>query len=79
ETIAEDRGLLDDLDGHAVPALIVWGELDRVLDVSGAPLLQARLPRSTLIVREGVGHLPMIEEPARSARDFIAFADGLVS
>ena len=57
----------------ATPTLIVWGDQDRALDVSGAAVLHALLPNSTLIILPGVGHIPMIEVPHRAGRAYLAF------
>lgn len=59
--------------GLAVPTLLVWGEQDRVLDVSGAELLQRALPQSTLIRLAKIGHLPMLEDPLLTTRDYRQF------
>ncbi|MFP5306992.1 MAG: alpha/beta fold hydrolase [Gammaproteobacteria bacterium] len=59
------------------PSLIVWGEDDRVLDISGARILDQLLPRSQLIVMPGIGHLPMLEAPRRVAADYLAFRAAL--
>ena len=77
DTIANEPPLNEDVQELKVPALIVWGTLDRVLDASGAPILHDRLPVSTLHLLDGIGHLPLIEVPKRTARDFIAFVDAL--
>ncbi len=60
------------------PTLIVWGEKDRALHVSGAGILQKIIPHSELIVREGIGHLPMLEEPGQAGKDYLAFLDKLL-
>jgi pimeloyl-ACP methyl ester carboxylesterase len=57
----------------AVPALIVWGQQDRILHPSGAAALGALFRRSSTILMPGIGHLPMLEAPRRSARDYLAF------
>ncbi len=59
--------------GLTVPTLIVWGDHDRVLDVSSAAILHQALPRSRVIIMRGIGHVPMVEAPYRTARDYIAF------
>ncbi len=46
-----------------VPTAILWGQNDRVLDVSQAADLKARLQSSTSTIVEGWGHYPMIEQP----------------
>jgi 3-oxoadipate enol-lactonase len=46
-----------------VPALIVHGDLDRVVPVANGRLLAARMPHAELVVMQGHGHVPMLEEP----------------
>ncbi|MBA5640230.1 alpha/beta fold hydrolase [Duganella sp. LX20W] len=57
----------------APPALIVWGQQDRILHPSGAAALGALFRRSRTILMPGIGHLPMLEAPRQSARDYLAF------
>lgn len=57
----------------APPTLIVWGQQDRILHPSGAAALGALCRRSRTIVMPGIGHLPMLEAPHASARDYLAF------
>lgn len=59
--------------GLAVPTLVVWGDRDRVLHVSGAEMLGELLPDARVVVLPGVGHLPMLERPAEAAEIFLAF------
>lgn len=55
------------------PALIVWGEQDMILHPNGADALGALFIRSHTISMPGIGHLPMLEAPRRSARDYLFF------
>lgn len=59
--------------GLAVPSLIVWGQQDRVLHPGSAGVLQMLLIKSEVVMMQGVGHVPMIEEPERSALDYLRF------
>jgi pimeloyl-ACP methyl ester carboxylesterase len=59
--------------GLATPALIVWGQQDRVLHPGSAGILQMLLTRSEVVMMQGVGHLPMLEDPERSALDYLRF------
>jgi pimeloyl-ACP methyl ester carboxylesterase len=59
--------------GLAIPALIVWGNQDRALDVASADILHKLMQRSRVIIMPGVGHLPMIERPQQSAADYLEF------
>lgn len=59
--------------GLATPALIVWGAQDRVLHPGSAGILNMLLTRSEVVLMQGVGHLPMFEQPERAAMDYLAF------
>ena len=59
--------------GLATPALIVWGNEDRVLNVEAAKILNKLMPRSQVIVMQHIGHLPMFENPKQSAQDYLKF------
>ncbi|XOZ32903.1 alpha/beta fold hydrolase [Halomonadaceae bacterium KBTZ08] len=50
------------------PARVIWGERDQVVDVSCAHHYGALLPRAQVTILRGVGHLPMLEAPLRTAR-----------
>nr|AGH13427.1 hybrid C-C meta-cleavage hydrolase-carboxylesterase [uncultured bacterium] len=58
-----------------VPVLIMWGEKDRVLDVSAVPVFKHYLPQAKVVLFPEVGHVPMLEIPEKSANvlaEFIA-------
>jgi pimeloyl-ACP methyl ester carboxylesterase len=57
----------------ASPALIVWGEQDRVLNPAGAAALQAIMADSEVVTMPNIGHLPMLEAPRRTAEIYLAF------
>ena len=59
--------------GLAIPTLIVWGQQDRVLHPGSAGILQMLLIRSEVVMMQGVGHLPMLEEPERCSLDYLRF------
>lgn len=63
------------LDGLPVPTLIVWGDQDRVLHVSGARILESVMPMAKAVVMEDVGHLPMIEKPKETAAFYIRYLE----
>ncbi len=49
------------------PALIIWGDEDRLIPVEAGQALHDRLPNSKLMIFKGVGHLPMEEVPSETA------------
>jgi pimeloyl-ACP methyl ester carboxylesterase len=59
----------DELRKISVPTLVLWGELDPVVDVSSGKKFAAAIPGARLVVYPQVGHLPQIEAPKISADD----------
>jgi len=50
------------------PALLVWGRKDRLIDVSSVAIWSKGIVDLRVEILEGVGHMPMVEEPAYTAR-----------
>lgn len=65
--------------GLKTPALIVWGKQDRVINVATAGILNKLLPNSRVVLMPGIGHVPMMEAPQKSAEDYKRFRQELVS
>lgn len=61
------------------PTLIVTGTQDRVVPPAAADTLARVFVRSTTVRMDGVGHIPMVEVPRRTAADYLAFRAGLES
>ncbi len=59
-----------------VPTLIVWGDKDPVVPVEHAYKFHRDIKNSKLIVYEGSGHVPMIENTDRLMKDMLAFWNG---
>lgn len=59
--------------GLKTPTLIVFGDKDRVINPATAEVLHKLMPRSEVIIMKGIGHLPMIEQPRKSAEDYLKF------
>lgn len=58
--------------------LIVWGDQDRVIDISSVPVLQQGLKQveTRAVILPGVGHVPMVERPAETAKAYRTFIAG---
>ncbi len=65
--------LTDRLGEIETPTLIIWGQHDRVIDVSCVPVLESGIRGSEAVVFDDVGHVPMIEAPKRTAKVHRAF------
>lgn len=60
-----------------VPVLIAWGERDRLLPEKGyAGAWRRAAPYATWRVLPGVGHVPMIDDPAAVARTILGWIGG---
>jgi pimeloyl-ACP methyl ester carboxylesterase len=57
------------------PVLILWGEYDRVIDKSAIDAMRPLLPAAEIVILEDTGHVPMLERPEETARDYLAFID----
>lgn len=59
----------DKLASIKTPTLILWGEQDKLLPVSGAKWFTSHIAGSKTIIYPGIGHLPMEEAADKSAAD----------
>ncbi|MFJ7792480.1 alpha/beta fold hydrolase [Pseudomonas sp. NPDC096950] len=55
------------------PALLLWGRKDRMIDVSSVAVWSKGIDNLRVDIWEGIGHLPMVEQPARSAQLYREF------
>lgn len=56
-----------------MPTLVVWGEQDRVLHVSGVEQFFDYIPNVDVEILPGIGHAPMIERPEQTSQILQAF------
>lgn len=61
--------------GITKPALIIWGDQDKLVHVRNAPRLATVMPDARLLVLPGVGHTSQLEDPISSARATLALLD----
>lgn len=59
------------------PTLIMWGEQDAVIPVSVAGQFEDVLPNTKTVIYEDLGHIPMEEDPVRTAADVLLFLNAL--
>lgn len=67
----------DELDKITVPAMVWWGDKDRLLDISAVPLWQAGIPQLQVHIFENIGHMPMMEVPKQSAQVYRNFLESM--
>ncbi|WP_396587513.1 alpha/beta fold hydrolase [Bermanella sp. R86510] len=56
-----------------MPGLVVWGDQDRVLDVSSVEQFYLNMPNVEVNVFPQIGHAPMLEVPSLTAKVLIDF------
>ena len=71
--ISDAAGLEPLLAEINMPVLIIWGEYDRVLDVSSIEKMRPLLPQAEVIIMEDTGHIPMLERPSETAAHYFQF------
>jgi pimeloyl-ACP methyl ester carboxylesterase len=59
----------------AVPALVVWGEADRIADPGYGRAYAAAIPGARFELLPGTGHLPQLETPEQLIRAVWDFAE----
>lgn len=74
-----DYDIRDDLPSVSCPALIVWGEKDRVVGVEAAEEYRREIPHAKFVMMEDTGHVPMIERPEEFNELLDEFLAGLES
>lgn len=55
------------------PALIVWGDHDRMTDISSVPILEKGLKKHQTVILKDTGHVPMLEKPEETAMAYMKF------
>lgn len=61
------------------PTLIVWGTEDHILPLAHGIRAHAMLPSSTLVVFDGAGHEPHVDDPDRMAHLLATLADEVLA
>jgi len=67
----------EELQKINAPTLILWGRKDRILSIDTAWVFEQLIPHSKKVVFEGIGHLPMLEAPEKSAQVYLDFISSL--
>ena len=71
------RSLEKELPNIEAQTLILWGDQDKVLDVSSVPVFEKGLKNHKTVIIKDCGHLPMIEKPQETATHYIDFIKGI--
>jgi abhydrolase domain-containing protein 6 len=55
------------------PTLILWGDQDRILDISSVPVFEKGLKNHKTVIIKDCGHAPMLEKPQETAAHYLDF------
>jgi abhydrolase domain-containing protein 6 len=75
EMQTNDPPLADRLANITAPALIIWGDHDRVLHVSSTDLFRKGIKSSEVMIIPGSGHMPLVENAGACAKAWLAFVE----
>jgi pimeloyl-ACP methyl ester carboxylesterase len=66
-----------ELPNIKAPTLILWGDQDKILDVSSVPVFEKGLKKHKTVIIKNCGHLPMLEKPQETATQYFDFIKGV--
>ena len=66
DLLAGDIDLTPRLPEVKADALLLWGDRDRLIDISAGRAYHQHLPRSRMVIFHGIGHCPQYECPAQT-------------
>jgi pimeloyl-ACP methyl ester carboxylesterase len=71
---AAERGALElDLPKIKARTFVLWGDQDRLLDVSCVKTFEKGLASCATVIMKDCGHVPMLERPEEAAKHYMAF------
>ena len=73
EIFPDFYSLEKELPNIKAQTLILWGDHDKVLDVSGVPVFEKGLKSHKTVIIKDCGHVPMLEKPQETAAHYIDF------
>lgn len=73
QILSELYALEPDLPKITTRTLVLWGDQDRVLDVSSVQVFKSGLPNCTAVIMKDCGHVPMVERPQEAAEHYLTF------
>lgn len=67
--------LLECLGQIKAPTLIVWGDDDKLIHVSAAEVFRSAIENSEVLIMQGTGHMPLLENVKQCAAGYAAFLE----
>jgi abhydrolase domain-containing protein 6 len=73
EIFPDFYSLEKDLPNIKAPTLILWGDQDKIVDISSVPVFEKGLKNHKTVIIKDCGHVPMMEKPQETATHYIDF------
>jgi pimeloyl-ACP methyl ester carboxylesterase len=73
DLLRNDPPLIDLLRQIKAPTLVIWGDKDRLIDVSAAEVFKTTIKRAQALILPNCGHMPIIERARECAETYMAF------
>jgi pimeloyl-ACP methyl ester carboxylesterase len=73
EIFPDFYSLEKDLPNIKAPTLILWGDKDKIVDISSVPVFEKGLQNHKTVIIEDCGHVPLMEKPKETATQYIDF------
>jgi pimeloyl-ACP methyl ester carboxylesterase len=77
ELFPDFYSLEKELPNIKAPTLILWGDQDKIIDVSSVPVFEKGLKNHKTVIIKDCGHLPMMEKPQETAMHYRDFIQGI--
>lgn len=71
--MVKDYDLAQIANKITIPTLIIWGKKDRIIHIDSAHLFHSTIKNSQLVIYDELGHVPLLEAPAKTARSVDKF------
>jgi abhydrolase domain-containing protein 6 len=77
ELFTDFYSLEKELPNIEAPTLILWGDQDKIIDVSSVPVFEKGLKNHKTVIIKDCGHIPMMEKTQETAMQYIDFIKGI--
>jgi pimeloyl-ACP methyl ester carboxylesterase len=77
DLLGGEEELTERLSDIQAPTLVLWGDRDRLIDISAGQVFHRRIPDARFVILHGIGHCPQLEAPRQTARALRDFLRGL--
>ena len=77
EILPDFYSLEKELPNIKAQTLILWGDQDKVLDVSSVPVFEKGIKNHKTVIIKDCGHVPMLEKPQETATHYRDFIKGI--